>query len=461
MLVFYSCLLGGCLILFQYHRERQYKADELNAALQVVNAHILSDVGSGRDVDFAQEYSIEDLRVSIIDCAGNVLYDNSLDSLPHTDHRQREEIASALQNGTGYSVRRVSDTTGDTYFYSARRDGDYIVRTAVPYSVSLQELLTADMSFLRVMFAIIVVLCVIGYFATKRIAVHVQRLRDFASRAESGERIYDTTPFPRDELGDISSNIVRLYARLQQAIADRDKEHAVALREEQSKIEIKRRLTNNINHELKTPLTSMKVCLESIMEHDDMSTEKRREFINRCYFNCERLRKLLDDVSVITRLDEGRDMISIEKVDLAEIIADVCGDMAALATERGFRIDNRIVAPLIINGNLSLIMSIFYNLINNAISYSGGSLIEIIPGDMTPQRVTLIFRDNGTGVGEEHIEHIFERFYRVDKGRSRRMGGTGLGLSIVKNGLAFHHGTIIAENLRSGGLQFTMSFAVN
>lgn len=461
MLVFYSCLLGGCLILFQYHRERQYKADELNAALQVVNAHILRDVDSGRPVNFSNEYSIEDLRVSIIDCAGNVLYDNSLDSLPHTDHRQREEIASALRNGTEYSVRRVSDTTGDTYFYSARRDGDYIVRTAVPYSVTLQELLTADLSFLRIMFAIIVVLCVIGYFATKRIGVHVQRLRDFASKAERGERIYDTTPFPHDELGDISSNIVRLYARLQQAIADRDMEHAVALREEQSKIEIKRRLTNNINHELKTPLTSMRVCLESIMEHDDMPAEKRREFINRCYFNCERLRKLLDDVSVITRLDEGRDMISMEKVDLAEIIADVCGDMADLASERGIKIENRIVGPLNIKGNLSLRMSIFYNLISNAISYSGGSLIEIIPGDMTLQRVTLIFRDNGIGVGDEHIEHIFERFYRVDKGRSRRMGGTGLGLSIVKNGIAFHHGTITAENLRSGGLQFTMSFAVN
>ena len=197
-LVLYSCLLGGCLIIFQYFREKKYKADEFNEALQVVNNHILSGYGTGLAVDFAKEYSIDNLRVSIIDLNGNVLYDNSLDSLPYTDHRQREEIASALSTGTGYSVRRVSDTTGDTYFYSARREGDFIVRTAVPYSVTLLELLTADMSFLWIMFAIIAGMCVIGYFATRRLGLHVSRLKAFAAKAERGERIYDTTSFPHD-----------------------------------------------------------------------------------------------------------------------------------------------------------------------------------------------------------------------------------------------------------------------
>ncbi len=460
-LVLYSCLLGGCLIIFQYFREKKYKADEFNEALQVVNNHILSGYGTGLAVDFAKEYSIDNLRVSIIDLNGNVLYDNSLDSLPYTDHRQREEIASALSTGTGYSVRRVSDTTGDTYFYSARREGDFIVRTAVPYSVTLLELLTADMSFLWIMFAIIAGMCVIGYFATRRLGLHVSRLKAFAAKAERGERIYDTTSFPHDELGDISSTIVRLYAKLQQANADRDKEHAAALREAHGKIEIKRRLTNNINHELKTPLASMSVCLESIITHKNMPPEKQRDFIERCYSNCERLRKLLDDASLITRLDEGGEIIAKDETDIAEIVSEVCDDMAAIASERGFELINRLDGSLMISGNRMIISSIFYNLISNAISYSGGSVIEIIPGDVTPQKITIIFRDNGYGVGDEHIDHIFERFYRVDKGRSRRLGGTGLGLSIVKNGIAFHHGTISAENLRSGGLQFTMTFGRN
>ncbi len=460
-LVVYSCLLGGSMIVYQYFRERQYKADEFNEALQVVNAHILSGYGPGLAVDFAREYSIDDLRVSIIDLHGNVLYDNSLDSLPYGDHRQREEIASALLCGSGYSVRRVSDTTGDTYFYSARREGDFIVRTAVPYSVTLLELLTPGKNFLWTMFAIIAVVCTIGYLATRRLGLHVSRLKDFAARAERGERIYDTTPFPHDELGDISSNIVRLYAKLQQAISDRDKEHAAALREEKNKIEIKRRLTGNINHELKTPLASMSVCLESIITHEDMPAAKRREFVERCFINCERLRKLLDDVSLITRLDEGGDVITKEVINIADVVRDVCDDLSAMAAERGFEIVNRLDTPLPVKGNREIISSIFTNLITNALSYSGGTMVEIISGDVSPQRVTVIFRDNGAGVGEEHIGHIFERFYRVDKGRSRRQGGTGLGLSIVRNGIALHHGSITAENLRSGGLQFTMTFSRN
>lgn len=458
-LIAYSCLLGGCLVVFQYYRERQYKADELNAALQVVNAHILEALASGIEIDFTNEYPIEDLRVSIIDSVGNVIYDNSLDSLPHTDHRQRDEIASAIATGEGYSVRRISDTTGSPYFYSAKKGGNYIVRTAVPYSVTLQELLTADMTFIWVMFAVLAVMCVIGYFATRRIGQHVRRLNDFARRAERGERIYDTSPFPHDELGDISSHIVRLYARLQEVIAERDREHTAALHEQQEKVRIKRQLTNNINHELKTPLASMRVCLETLLAHENMAADKRIEFLERCYANSERLRRLLEDVALITRMEEGGTMISKENIDLAEVISEVCDDMEAIASDRGISIVNDVNVSLNMDGNRSLLASVFYNLIDNAIAYSGGQRIEIKLKDTGRQKFTVILFDDGCGVADEHLKHIFERFYRVDKGRSRSQGGTGLGLSIVKNAVMLHKGTIEAENRRGGGLQFTINFS--
>lgn len=455
-LLCYSCLLGGCLILFQYFREKKYKADELNESLQVVNAHILGELEISDDVDFAKEYSIDNLRVSIIDLYGNVLYDNSLDTLPGGDHRQREEIASALRSGTGYSVRRVSDTTGDTYFYSARRDGDFIVRTAVPYSATLAELLTADFTFLWIMLAIVVIMCILGYFATKRIGIHVKRLREFAAKAERGEKIEEST-FPHDELGDISSNIVNLYARLQQAIADRDREHAAALREEQDKIRIKRQLTNNISHELKTPLASIKVCLESMINHKDMTDERRDDFINRCYANCERLQRLLSEVSVITRLEEGGAMVDMGELDLGEIVAEACAEMSVIADAHGIKIDNKVEKGLCLNGNRQLLLTVFRNLIENAASYSGGSLVTIYSQSPVNGRIEITFYDNGAGVGEEHLGRLFERFYRVDKGRSRKSGGTGLGLSIVKNAITLHGGTITVGNRPEGGLRFIIT----
>ena len=295
-----------CFAAFQYHRERRFKAEELNSRLQILNKSLLAETDHA-DTAFRFDSlpAIEGLRVSVIDLQGRVIYDNSLDSLPAENHLEREEIAGALAKGSGYTIRRHSESTGETYFYSARKGNECIVRTAVPYSVSLRILLQADYGFLWFMIGVTSVMSLLGYFATRRVGLHVSRLNRFAEKAERGERIFDTDPFPHDELGDISNHIVRLYAQLQEAIADRDRQHRLALHEEQEKIRIKKQLTNNINHELKTPVAAMQVCLETLMTHKELAPEKRDEFIARCYANSERLKNLLADVSLITRMDDG------------------------------------------------------------------------------------------------------------------------------------------------------------
>jgi len=457
-------LLVGCFIGFQYHREKQFKAEELNARLQLINLHILDDLSKGGDVakvSMSQPHPFEELRVSVIDSAGQIIYDNSLDSLPHSNHLKREEILEALANGSGYAVRRHSESTGNTYFYSATIGNDgYIVRSAVPYSVSLSELLKADYGFIWVMGGVTFVMCLLGFFATRRVGLHILRLNRFAEKAERGERIYDTAPFPKDELGSISNHIVRLYANLQNAIADRDKEHQATLREQQDKQRIKRQLTNNINHELKTPVASIQVCLETIMSHKNMSEEKRDEFLTRCLDNADRLKRLLNDVSMITRMDEAPQSIAKEHVNLAGIISEVVADCDPIAAQKGIAIENDIIRPIEINGNRGLLASVFRNLIDNAIEYSGGDRINLDIISLNKERIVLSVADNGCGVGEEHLPRIFERFYRVDKGRSRSAGGTGLGLSIVKNAVHLHGGTITAENHSGGGLKFLITIPV-
>lgn len=457
-LIGYSLLLVGCFIVFQYHREKVFKSEELNARLQGINSEILSHTDS-LAFPISTDYPYENLRVSIIDTTGKVVYDNSLDASASDNHMGREEIKAAVMYGSGYTVRRHSESTGETYFYSATLgDNGYIVRTAVPYTVTLSGLLKADMSFIWIMGGITLIMCILGYFATRRIGLHILRLNRFAEMAERGERIYDTAPFPQDELGSISNHIVRLYAELQQAISDRDKEHQEVVHQQQEKERIKKQLTNNINHELKTPVASIQVCIETLLEHEELDNEKRREFLQRCMTNTERLKRLLADVSQITRLDDAPESIIKENLDLGGVISDVVYDCEPLAAEHCMSIINEITRPLPFHGNQSLLGSIFRNLIDNAIAYSGGTWIRLQLMNYDTGQFVITVSDNGKGVPDQHLPHLFERFYRIDKGRSRATGGTGLGLSIVKNAVLFHNGTITVGNQNNGGLIFTIIF---
>lgn len=455
-LVGYSILLVVCVLLFQYKREKDFKAEELNAQLQVLNERIIHQLETGNiDINTVDVDDFKDLRVSIVDSSGQVIYDNSLDALPNTNHLRREEISEAIRFGTGYTLRRHSESTGETYFYSARKGANgIIVRTAVPYSVSLDGLLQADKGFLWFLAGLTIIMCTLGYFATRRVGQHVRRLKLFAESAERGNKIYDDEPFPHDELGDISNHIVRLYVSLQQAISERDREHDAALHEQQEKERIKKQLTNNINHELKTPVASIQVCIETLLNHPDMGKEKRIEFLTRCLANNQRLQQLLSDVSLITRMEDGAKSIVREQIDLTEIIRDVVEERSEIAEKHGFTIQNDVVKPIEMKGSRSLWESVFFNLIDNAISHSGGNKITVTQMPSSLNKIILTLCDNGCGVAEEHLPRLFERFYRVDKGRSRAAGGTGLGLSIVKNAVQLHRGSITVSNNPNGGLCF-------
>lgn len=454
----YSILLVGCFIVFQYNREKEFKAEEMNTRLQIINTYLLTELEKGKDIreiSLADFHPFENVRLSVISDDGTVIYDNSMDSVPGRNHLNREEIRQALKSNSGYTVRRHSESTGGYYFYSATKgNGGYIVRTAVPYSISLVTLLKPDIRFMWIMGIVALVMCVLGYYATRRIGQHIMRLNRFAERVESGNPISDTEPFPNDELGAISSHIVRLYVRLQQAHIDRDREHKAALYEQQEKERIKKQLTNNINHELKTPVASIKICIETLLAHTDLSKEKRDLFLQRCLSNTERLQRLLADVSLITRMDDGSASIVKQAVNLSDLIGTAVTEHQMIAESKGIVIENEVVHALPMSGNPSLLEAVFNNLIDNAIAYSGGTVIKIRLLHEDEKKITLSVADNGIGIADEHLPRLFERFYRIDKGRSRAAGGTGLGLAIVKNAVMLHDGSISVENIKSGGLSF-------
>ena len=457
LLLVFSWTLVACFVAFQYGREKHFKAERLNAQLQLFNLKMLDALHEGVDPAtfiVTHDEPFEELRVTLIDRTGHVLFDNSLDTLPAANHLDRPEVIEALAHGSGYIIRRHSASTDRNYFYSAMLGDDLILRTAVPYSVPLSEVLAADREFLWFMLGITLLMSIAGHFATRRLGHNISRLNDFAERAERGERIDGLKPFPHDELGEISNHIIQFYARLQQTTADRDREHALALHEEQEKIRIKKQLTNNINHELKTPVAAIQGYLETLLANPSLDEKRRTDFLEKSAAQTERLRRLLADVATITRMDEASQLIQKEPVVVNELIDEVAEEMALKPAEQRLRVNIDFPKRVEVEGNPALLASIFRNLADNAAAYSGGRDIYIRLLDDTPEACTILFADNGIGVGEEHLAHLFERFYRVDKGRSRKLGGTGLGLSIVKNAVMIHGGTISVRNRERGGLEF-------
>ncbi len=406
-LIAFSWVMVLCFIGYQYTREKEYKSEFLSAQLQQYNRYLLAAVEDGESYEeyiISGEKPFEDLRITLITLSGAVVYDNTVSADSLDNHRNRPEIVDALRDGSGYHIGRQSVSDGREYFYSATRGERVIVRTAIPYSNTLHDLLEADWSFLAVMLSIAFVMSVIAYFTTRKLGKDIERVNHYES--------------------------------------------------EQEKNRLKRQLTNNINHELKTPVASIQVCLETLLSGISLSDEKRQELIGRCYMHNERLRRLLNDVSLITRIEDGSALIGKESVVINEIINEVAQELETISDEERLTLHTDFNDEIIVNGNLSLIGSIFRNLTENAIAYSDGKNVFISLLENNPQMCRIRFEDDGRGVLPEQLPHLFERFYRVDKGRSRSKGGTGLGLAIVKHAVQFHGGTISVVNRPNGGLRF-------
>lgn len=406
-LIAFSWTIVACFIGFQYLREKEYKSEFLNAQLQQYNRHLFVAIEDGKSYEeyiATHEQPFEDLRITLITLTGAVVYDNTIPADLLGNHSNRPEIIDALHDGSGYHIGRQSESDGREYFYSATRGEKAIVRTAIPYSSILQDLLEADWSFLIVIISITLSMSVVAYFTTRKLGKDIERVNRYEA--------------------------------------------------EQEKNRLKRQLTNNINHELKTPVASIQVCLETLLSGISLTEEKRQDLIGRCYTHNERLRRLLNDVSLITRMEDGNGLINKEPIIINDIIKEVAKELEILPEEERLTLHTNFNEIVSIDGNLSLVGSIFRNLTENAIAYSEGKHIYISLIANNDKECHIRYEDDGVGVEEKQLSRLFERFYRIDKGRSRKKGGTGLGLAIVKHAVQFHGGTISASNRTNGGLRF-------
>ena len=217
---------------------------------------------------------------------------------------------------------------------------------------------------------------------------------------------------------------------------------------------MRRELTQNIAHELKTPVASILGYTETILDNPAIDDNTRRQFMVRTHAQAQRLTALLQDISTLNRMDYAKEMIQKERVDVSLLFADIVQETLLSLQSRQMTLRNCLPQGIIVRGNASLLYSVFRNLVDNAINYAGqGTTIEVVATEQ-PGAWQFTFRDNGIGIPASHLPRLFERFYRLDKGRSRDMGGTGLGLAIVKNAVLLHGGTITVASPATGGLRF-------
>ena len=552
----------GIICFFQYEREKEFRAEQLDQQLSTynftINKFIEEKHASWNELEeYVHLFPDSTLRVTVINLAGEVIFDSSVkQGTQLSNHLNRTEIIMANTSTNGKAIRH-SFSTGQDYYYLAHRFPDNYVRSALPYNVSLASTLKANLMFLYFM-GFIFILCVVAlYYISRKFTKSIDRLRIFTQKAEKNEMPDTEIEFPNDELGEISKNIVKLYKlQLQtkdevnkereklikhlqisqeglgifssekkeilanshfiqytnilsdkqcessdqifllpelaeinefidqslqntqlnrkrlnieksgriftlQCIVFQDNTFEISINDisvQEHENELKRHLTQNISHELKTPVSSILGYMESILNNPDLDKQRERFFIERSFQQAQRLSSLLQDISMLNKMDEAKRMFEKETCNLLEIITDVLNDLHLEIELKECKVLKNINSEVQIHGNRSLLYSIFRNLTDNALAYGGEKLsIEINCYREDEQFYYFSFTDNGTGVGEEHLSRLFERFYRVDKGRSRKVGGTGLGLAIVKNAVLYHRGNISAKNITTGGLSFIFS----
>ena len=367
-----------------------------------------------------------DTRISLIDKAGNVLYDSNRD-IDFENHLLRSEVQEALAGKIGEDIR-TSETLGTKMYYYAEMVDNNILRIAKKFDAMW---ITA----LRILPVILAAACIMFILAYILAKILVNKI------IVPVNQINLSNPLERKNYDEIMPLLVSIEKQ------NMEKEKIDTIRKE---------FSANVSHELKTPLHAISGYAE-LLNHNMVDSKDVGHFAGEIYSEAQRMVQLVEDIISLSHLDEGAEDLQKEETDLYALAHEVLHSLQPQALRQGVTLELE-GAPAVVNGIPQLLHGILYNLVDNAVKYNHADGTAVVTISENEKFVTLSVRDTGIGIDTEHQERIFERFYRVDKSRSREVGGTGLGLSIVKHAAKIHHAQIKLQSVPGEGTVISVSF---
>lgn len=396
-------------------------------------AHLLKDTNALTEIIEKKDTSGKDKpRITVVDKNGEVLYESDADAERMNNHGERPEIEQAFTKGEGAAVRRSDTLEKNSFYYAVRLSDGNIIRVAKEAD-SIWRVFGGAFPAILVIAAMLIILClVIAHLLTKSLIEPIEKIANNVDRLEGLETYEELAPF----------------------VATIKNQHEDILRN----AGIRQEFTANVSHELKTPLTSISGYSE-LIENGMASEEDVVRFAREIHRNSNRLLTLINDVIRLSELDVTDREEPFETIDLYEI-ADTCVNMLQINAE------NHGVALTLEGGTCKvrsekrMLEELVFNLCDNAIRYNNtGGKVTVSVG-YSEDKAVLTVEDTGIGIPKEHQERIFERFYRVDKSRSKSTGGTGLGLAIVKHIVAKNEAEMRLESEVGKGTKISILFPI-
>lgn len=404
-----STVLFVTLVYYELFQEQVKK--DLRTEARILSAAGLSKLTKTQSIT-----GDKDIRITWISENGEVIFDNDASNL--SNHLDRPEVKAAFEKGVGESVRESDTMNMRTFYYAILQEDGTVLRVAT----EARSILSVFLSTFPIMFgiiAIIILLCIIiSRLLTRQLLEPIKEMADDMDNMSVSAPYKELTPFVN-------------------RIREQHKDILAAAKSRQD-------FTANVSHELKTPITAISGYAE-LIENKMVDEEQQIKFAGEIRRHSDRLVSLVNDIIKLSELDHKETLTDFDKIDIYEVAAERIELLRNNAREKNIRI-TLVGEKSIATANRSLITELFDNLIQNAIRYNvnDGTVEVTVRPDETYTEIMV--KDSGIGIPKEDQSRVFERFYRVDKGRSRETGGTGLGLAIVKHIIEVHDGTIELES---------------
>ncbi len=437
------CAVYFTMRVFEGEMAGQLKS-QLRESLRLIETAYVGET-LGDEPQKLSKFASKDLRITLIDSKGSILYDSDGEAVKMENHNDREEVIDAFAKGVGEDLR-YSSTLQAKVFYFAKRLGDGKVLRLGMRQANLQQVFSKTIPYLIVLLAAIVAAAILIAIGLSRAFISpLQKLVDQLGTPEwmNIENVYK-------EIAPLVNTIRKQDLELQLTIEQ--------LSNEKQKItHLKDEFTANASHELKTPLTSISGYAE-LIENDMAKPEDVKVFAGKIHKEARRLQSIANDIITLSKLDgqQGELFDLSEKVKLWNVAHCCVEDLSLNANKKSVQVSLDGDTDAEIQSNSKLLYEMVFNLVDNAIRYTeqGGKVAVIVePG-------AIVVKDTGIGIPEECQSRIFERFYRVDKSRSKETGGTGLGLAIVKHIAEVLHATIHLNSTVGFGTEIRIGFKV-